>query len=211
MFLRKCIFTLWEKDEAEAMCKRDLDCELEACTLKRIAQMQNQITGQERQLQDLAQQQQCLADLVREEKEISELVEAEQKIQDALRKKRFQHAESLRNSGGHRAPPGLPYLCRLLEDCSTAEVSESMGLTPRTNDTDEFQVPSIECSAKLESSCEELKRANDENDENDDENDENARKLGRNRPHRHRLSGRARQREKKRILKSEAQPRSETI
>jgi len=166
------------------MCRRDLDSELEACALEQIAQMQTRIIGQERQLQDLAQQQECIADLVQEGKV----------------------------PPGLRVPPGLPHPSHLLEDTSTAfgSVSESLQLTPRTNDTDELQVPSIEWSAKLESSCEKLKRANDENDENNDENDE-TRMLGRNRPNRHRASGRARQREKKRILKSEAPPRSETI
>merc|ERR1719310_503861 len=124
MFLRKCVFALWGKDEGEVMCRRDLDSELETCALDQIAQMQNRIIGQERQLQDLAQQQQqCVADLI--------------------------HVGKV--PPGLRVPPGLPTPSHMLEDTSTAfgSVSESLQLTPRTNDTDELQVPSIEWSAQL--------------------------------------------------------------
>ena len=111
MFLRKCIVALWGKNGGEAMYGRDPVCELEAWALQQIAQMQKQIIEQEKQLQDLTQQQKCIADLVHGEKEVAELILEEQKIQDALRKKRLQHAQSLRNCGGclgcNRHLPGL--------------------------------------------------------------------------------------------------------
>jgi len=253
------------------MYGRDPVCELEAWALQQIAQMQKQIIEQEKQLQDLTQQQKCIADLVHGEKEVAELILEEQKIQDALRKKRLQHAQSLRNCGG------FPCIEKAeeVQDSHTSfgSFSGSPGLTPRTIDSDELQrtidqqEPGLDANdlmpapAKslrpppglsrsgdeqcpitstvslhrssvnsahpdgtnscptqlhkltpmLDASGDELKQANDENDENNDENDENHDENTHKRTHQHRRSGRARQREKKRILKAEAAPRSETI